>query len=111
MITDCGMSNVKNGGKRPSCKRILKNALVTVGILAAAAALSLVVERLLEIREYSAAIFVFAVFLISLWTDGYAWAPPQLPHRPYSHRTAQWQFPTDTMKQQRRTAPKWEASW
>ncbi|HIS24366.1 MAG TPA: PAS domain-containing sensor histidine kinase [Candidatus Faeciplasma gallinarum] len=67
------MSNVKNGGKRPSCKRILKNALVTVGILAAAAALSLVVERLLEIREYSAAIFVFAVFLISLWTDGYAW--------------------------------------
>lgn len=53
-------------------KKITKNVLISVVILLAAFALSIFVQSL-DVQEHIATIFVFAVFLISLLTDGYVY--------------------------------------
>ncbi len=53
-----------------ACK-YLKNILIAAATLIAAFLASLLIQHVFEISEYTAAVFVFAVFLISLWTDGY----------------------------------------
>lgn len=51
-------------------QNVIKNIVIVVGILALAMVCSLLMQRL-DIQKHSTTIFVFAVFLISLWTDGY----------------------------------------
>lgn len=51
-------------------QNVIKNIVIAVGILALTMVCSLLMKRL-NIQEHSTTIFVFAVFLISLWTDGY----------------------------------------
>lgn len=53
-------------------RRITKNVLLTVGIFLSTVALSILFQRL-EVGEHITTIFAFAVFLISLLTDGYAY--------------------------------------
>ncbi len=53
-------------------KKRIKNILLSCGIFLVAVILSLLFERL-EVIEHITTIFVFAVFLISLLTDGYAY--------------------------------------
>lgn len=53
--------------KKPN---VIKNIVIVIGILALAMVCSLFMQRL-DIQKHSTTIFVFAVFLISLWTDGY----------------------------------------
>ena len=52
-------------------KKILHNVVVTGVILALAFGVSLVLEYRFDIKELIATLFVFAVFLISLFTEGY----------------------------------------
>lgn len=54
-------------------KSILKNWIITVAVLALTFAVSLVLEYQFEIKELIAMLFVFAVFLISLMTEGYVY--------------------------------------
>lgn len=49
----------------------IKNILTTVIILCLSFLLSLVFQNVFEVREHITTVFVFAVFLISLLTDGY----------------------------------------
>lgn len=51
-------------------QNIIKNVIIAAGILVLAMVCSLFMQRL-DIQKHSTTIFVFAVFLISLWTDGY----------------------------------------
>lgn len=51
-------------------KRIVRDILILLGALAAATALSIQSQRL-DVEEHITTIFVFAVFLISLFTGGY----------------------------------------
>lgn len=51
-------------------KRILKDSLVTLTALAAAFALSVAFQRL-DVEEHITTVFVFTVFLIALFTNGY----------------------------------------
>lgn len=51
--------------------RQLKNTLITVAILLATVGLSVLLQEVLTIQEHVTTVFVFAVFLVSLWTDGY----------------------------------------
>lgn len=53
-------------------KKRAKNILLSVGIFSAAVALSILFQRI-DVEEHITTIFVFAVFLISLLTDGYAY--------------------------------------
>lgn len=53
-------------------RRITKNVLLTVGIFLSTVALSILFQRL-EVGEHITTIFAFAVFLISLLTDGYVY--------------------------------------
>ena len=53
-------------------KKLTKNVLLSAVILLAAFALSIFVQCL-DVQEHIATIFVFAVFLISLLTDGYVY--------------------------------------
>lgn len=53
-------------------KKRIKNIFLSCGIFLVAVVLSLLFERL-EVIEHITTIFVFAVFLISLLTDGYAY--------------------------------------
>jgi len=54
-------------------KYILRDALITVGILLAAFAANLLLLDYFNIRTVSPMIFVLGVFLISLVTEGYLW--------------------------------------
>lgn len=54
-------------------KKTLKNILVTLGILALSEASGLLLMHVFDIREHITTVFVFAVFVISLLTDGYAY--------------------------------------
>ena len=56
-----------------SYRKQLKNALITVLILAASFFASLLLQDVLDVREHITTMFVFAVFIISLTTDGYIW--------------------------------------
>lgn len=49
----------------------LKNILITIIILLMAFGLSVLLQDVLIIQEHVTTVFVFAVFLVSLWTDGY----------------------------------------
>ncbi len=51
----------------------LKNILITILILAASFVLSLVFKDFISLSEHITTVFVFAVFLISLATDGYVY--------------------------------------
>lgn len=52
-------------------KKHIKDFLLTLFILAIAFAISLLLQRVLEISEHITTLFVFAVFIISLITDGF----------------------------------------
>lgn len=56
-------------------KRIsaLRDVLLTAGILAAAFGASLLIQHFFREQKVVPALFALAVFLISLWTDGYAY--------------------------------------
>ncbi|MBE6879335.1 MAG: PAS domain-containing sensor histidine kinase [Ruminococcaceae bacterium] len=54
-------------------KQIIKDILITVSTLVLCFALCLVIHNLLQIEEHITTIFVFAVFLISLTTNGYVY--------------------------------------
>lgn len=51
-------------------RRILRNSLISLAALAAAFALSILFQRL-DVEEHITTVFVFAVFLIALFTDSY----------------------------------------
>lgn len=50
---------------------ILKNILITVAVQLVAFGLSVLLQDVLTVQEHVTTVFVFAVFLVSLWTDGY----------------------------------------
>ncbi len=52
-------------------KNILKNIFISIEILAAASIISIFLQELLDVSEHFTSIYIFAVFLISLVTDGY----------------------------------------
>ncbi|MBQ9991732.1 MAG: DUF4118 domain-containing protein [Lachnospiraceae bacterium] len=49
----------------------LKDTLITIGLLCSAFAISLLLQYIFEVQEHITTVFVFAVFLISLFTKGY----------------------------------------
>ena len=51
-------------------KSILRNIIITLLALVVACAISLIFQRL-EVQEHITTIFVFSVFIVSLFTDGY----------------------------------------
>lgn len=51
----------------------IKDAVITVVLLCMAFGISLLFQYLFEIREHATTIFVFAVFLVSLFTRGYVY--------------------------------------
>lgn len=54
-----------------SSHKYIKNSLITVAFLLCALGLSLLFQYKFDVQEHVTTIFVFAVFLISLVTDGY----------------------------------------
>lgn len=54
-------------------KLSLRDLLITLLILGMAFGVSMIMSRLLEIEQHASTVFVFAVFLISLLTEGYLW--------------------------------------
>ena len=53
--------------------RFIRNLLVTAGILLGSFLISLKLQQALLIEEHITTLFVFAVFLISLFTGRYGW--------------------------------------
>lgn len=51
--------------------KLLKNILITTTTLLLAVGLSVLLQEVLIIQEHVTTVFVFAVFLVSLWTDGF----------------------------------------
>ena len=54
-------------------RHILQNLLLSVGILSAGFGISLLLQQISSSPELVSLVFVLAVFLISLWTQGYIW--------------------------------------
>ncbi len=54
-------------------RKHIKNLLISIGILAASFGISMVLHNVLTVDEHITTVFVFAVFLISLTTEGYIW--------------------------------------
>lgn len=54
-------------------KSYLKNILITVGILLIPFVISLLLQHVFKVHEHITAVFIFAVFLISLLTNGYVY--------------------------------------
>ena len=52
-------------------KKYIKNFLLMIGILSISIVVSIVLQNVLAIDNHIATVFVFAVFLVSLLTDGY----------------------------------------
>lgn len=52
-------------------QKCIKNILITAFVLAGAFIISLVFQHVFEIQERITTLFVFAVFLISMLTEGY----------------------------------------
>ncbi|MBE6672516.1 MAG: DUF4118 domain-containing protein [Ruminococcaceae bacterium] len=53
-------------------KRIkLKDVFITVLALVGAFGLSLLFQHIFDVKEHVTTVFIFAVFLVSLWTEGY----------------------------------------
>ncbi len=53
--------------------RVLKDFLVTVGLLTLSFLVSLLFQHVFPVEEHVTTVIVFAVFLISLFTSGYLW--------------------------------------
>ena len=49
----------------------IKDSLITIGVLCLSFGISLLFQYIFEVQEHIATVFVFAVFLISLLTNGY----------------------------------------
>lgn len=70
---------IMKGNKRPKESQPLKkhayikNILVTIAILCISFLLSLLFQNVFDVNEHITTVFVFAVFLISLLTDGYVY--------------------------------------
>ena len=54
-----------------SYKKYIKNSLITIFSLICAFGLSLLFQYIFRVQEHITTVFIFAVFLISLFTDGY----------------------------------------
>lgn len=54
-------------------KKIIKNLLLTLGVLCLSFVISVLLQNVLNIREHIASVFIFAVFIVSLCTDGYVY--------------------------------------
>ncbi len=54
-----------------SFKKHIRNSLITVLSLVCAFGLSMLFQYIFEVQEHITTVFVFAVFLVSLFTDGY----------------------------------------
>ncbi len=54
-------------------KNILKNSLITLVILVLALIACIILQNVLVIKEHVTTVFVFAVFVVSLLTDGYVY--------------------------------------
>ena len=52
---------------------VLKNGIFTLIVLAASFAVSIILHNVLSIEEHVTTLFVFAVFIISLFTEGYVY--------------------------------------
>ena len=52
-------------------KKHLKNILLVVLALAAAFGVSIILQHVLSAQEHITTVFVFAVFMVSLFSDGY----------------------------------------
>ena len=52
---------------------VLSNILITAAILLVSFGISLLLQNVFQVQEHITTVFVFAVFLISLTTDGYAY--------------------------------------
>lgn len=52
-------------------KKYIKNVLILISALAITFGVSLIFENVLEIKEHVTTVFVFAVFIVSLFSDGY----------------------------------------
>ena len=52
-------------------RKYLKNGLITVSALVFAFGLSLLFQYIFDVQEHITTVFVFAVFLISMFTEGY----------------------------------------
>ena len=64
---------MKEGASVSIFKKHLKDILITVVSLAGAFALSLLFQYIFDVQEHITTVFVFAVFLISLKTEGFLW--------------------------------------
>lgn len=52
-------------------KKLINNIVITVLILSIAFLISVMLKEILDVAERTTTVFVFAVYLISLWTDSY----------------------------------------
>lgn len=52
---------------------LLKNGILTLLVLMASFAVCIILQNVLEIEEHVTTFFVFAVFIVSLFTDGYVY--------------------------------------
>lgn len=55
------------------CRRIIRDIAITIGILALCFVVSVYMQDVFQIPEQITTAFAFAVFLISLLTDGYVY--------------------------------------
>ena len=58
---------------RERTKNHLKNLFLTLGVMSCAFIVSLVLQELLAINDHITTVFVFGVFIISLFSEGYFW--------------------------------------
>jgi len=61
----------KDGDLAVAFRKYIKNWLITMISLLCAFCLSLLFQYIFQVQEHITTVFVFAVFLISLFTDGY----------------------------------------
>ena len=70
----CGIINqIRRRVAMVKDKSYLKNILVTAGILLISFVISLLLQHVFKVHEHITAVFIFAVFLISLLTNGYVY--------------------------------------
>ena len=66
-----GFSVFGRGDLMGSYKKYIKNSLITIIFLVCAFGLSLLFQYIFNVQEHITTVFVFAVFLVSLFTEGY----------------------------------------
>ena len=62
---------IGDGDSMSTIQRYIKNSLITIIALACAFGLSLLFQYIFDVHEHITTVFVFAVFLVSLMTEGY----------------------------------------